>query len=83
MKRSEIITQQRKALENPSTIDIKAVTVEHPKCSRKLAKSIRHAEKVSQGSGADKNSNSPLYIKTTISEKSLDDKNAKITISCL
>ena len=83
MKRSEIITQQRKALENPSTIDIKAVTVEHPKCSRKLSKSIRQAEKVSQVSDADKNSNSSLYIETTISEKSLDDKNAKITISFL
>lgn len=83
MKRSEIITQQRKALENPSTIDIKAVTVEHPKCSRKLSKSIRQAEKVSQVSGADKNSNSSLYIETTISEKSLDDKNARITISFL
>ena len=83
MKRSEIITQQRKALENPSTIDIKAVTVEHPKCSCKLSKSIRQAEKVSQVIGADKNSNSPLFIETTISEKSLDDKNAKITISCL
>ena len=45
--------------------DIKSVTTEHPKTSpSKLPNTIRHAEKVSQVSGADKNSDSFLYSET-------------------
>ena len=42
--------------------------MEHPKASRKLSKTIREAEKVSQVKGADKNSNSPLYRVATKSD---------------
>ena len=45
--------------------DIKSVTTEHPKISpSKLPNTIRQAEKVSQVSGADKNSDSFLYSET-------------------
>ena len=45
--------------------DIKSVTTEHPKTSpSKLPNTIRQAEKVSQVSGADKNSDSFLYSET-------------------
>ena len=69
VKRSNtIITQQPKTIENPNIIDISSFTIEHLKTSRKLSKSIRQAEKVSQVSGADKNSTSPLYSETKKSE---------------
>ena len=58
IKRSKTITQQPKAIENPSISDIKLVIIEHRKASYKLSKSIRQAEKLSQvGSG--KISNTP------------------------
>ena len=47
-KRSKIITQQLKALENPNIIDIKSVIIEHPKTSHKLSKTTMHTEKLSQ-----------------------------------
>ena len=74
VKRSKIITQQPKAIENQNIAYIKSVT-EHPKNSRKLFKAIRQAENVSQV-GAGKNFNRLLYKK---SEQVLDEKNAKVT----
>ena len=49
-KQSKIITQQPKTIENPIIIDVKSVTIEHPKTS-KLSKSLRQAKKVSQVGG--------------------------------
>ena len=63
VKRSKIVTQQVKAIENPNIVDIKAVIIEHPKTSRKLSKTIRQAGNVSQEI-TDKNSNSPLDSET-------------------
>ena len=63
VKRSKIITQLLKSFENPKIVDIKSVTMEHPKTSCKLSKTIRQTKKVFQvGSG--KSSNSPLYSET-------------------
>ena len=59
IKQLKIITQQSKT-KNPSIVDIKSVTKEHPKTSHKLSKTIRQAEKV----GCGKNSDSPLYSET-------------------
>ena len=63
VKRSKIVTQQVKAIENPNIVDIKAVIIEHPKTSRKLSKNIRQAGNVSQEI-TDKSSNSPLDSET-------------------
>ena len=63
VKRSKIVTQQVKAIENPNIVDIKAVIIEHPKTSRKLSKTIRQAGNVSQEI-TDKSSNSPLDSET-------------------
>ena len=60
VKRSKIITQQLKAIENPNLVDIESVTIEHPKTSHKSLKVTRQAEKVSQV-GCGKNSYSRLY----------------------
>ena len=38
-------THQPKVLENPNIIDIKAVTIKHPKSSCKLSKTIRQLKK--------------------------------------
>ena len=38
MKRSKVITQHPKSLENPNTVDLKSVTIEHSETSRKLSK---------------------------------------------
>ena len=48
-------------MENPNIINIKSVTIEHPKTSRKLSKTIKQAKKFSQVGGAIKNFTSPLY----------------------
>ena len=48
VKRSKLITQQPKTFENPNVLEIKSVTIEHPKISCKLSKTIRQAVKVSQ-----------------------------------
>ena len=61
VKRSKIITQKPKAIKNPNIFDMKSVTIEYLKTSRKLSKTIRQAKKVFQVSGAGKNYNSPLY----------------------
>ena len=63
-RRSKIIIQQSKNFENPKIIGIKAVTIEHPKATCKLPKAIRLVEKVSQVSGAGKNSDCPSYSET-------------------
>ena len=54
VKRSKIITQQPKTIENPSIIDIKSVTVEDPKTSHILSKNIKQTRKVSQVTGLEK-----------------------------
>ena len=61
VKRSRIITQQPKTIEISNIVDIKSVNTDHPKNSHKLSKTIRQAEKVSQESGAAKNSDSSSY----------------------
>ena len=71
--------QQPKAFEHPNTADIKLVTIEHPNTSRKLSKTIRQTEKVSQVSSANKNSDNPLYSETKKTEKFLNKNNVKIT----
>ena len=48
MKQSKIFTQQPKTIENPNFIDIKSITIEHPKSSHKLFKTIRKAKKGSE-----------------------------------
>ena len=75
MKRSKIITQQPKSLESPNIIGIKSVTVEHPKTSHKLSKTIR------QGKVADAGNNfaSPLYCETTNRENILVKKKMQKT----
>ena len=75
---SKIITQQRKAIENPNIIDIKSVTIENPKTSCKWSNTIRHAEKVFQGPPL----HSPLPPPTPHPQKKAEKKtilNAKIT----
>ena len=61
VKRSKIVAHQPKTLENPNTVGIKSATIEHPKTDHKLFKTTRQAEKVSQVSGSEKKSTSPLY----------------------
>ena len=79
LKRSKIVTQRPKTLKNPNKIDIRSVTIEHPKTSHESSKTMRQAEKVSQEHNAGKNANSPLCKETTTSDKLLDEKNVKIT----
>ena len=79
VKRSEIIFQQPKTIENPSIVDLKLFFLEHPKTLHKLSNIIKQAQNVSQVSGAEKYSHSTLYSETKKSEKCLDEKNAKIT----
>ena len=88
VKRSKIIAEQPKTIKNPNIIDIKSVTIEEPKPSCKLSKTIRQAEKISQVSGAGKYPTSPLNIKTTKSEFFLWNKHYEkcrndATISCI
>ena len=45
--------------------------MEHPKTSRKISKSIRQDEKVSQVSDDGKSSNSLLYSETTKRQKAI------------
>ena len=68
MKRSKIITQQPKTIENPNIVHMKSVIIEHPKTSYKLSKTLRQVEKAFQVSGAGKNFDSPLYSETRKSE---------------
>ena len=48
VKRSKIITQKPKAIENPNIFDMKSVTIEYLKTSRKLSKTLRQAKKFFQ-----------------------------------
>ena len=41
----KIITQQPKPIQNLNVTDIKSITTEHPKTSRKLSKTIKQAKK--------------------------------------
>ena len=76
VKRSKILAQQPRSIENPKTVDIKLVFIEYPKTSRKLSKTIIQAKKV----GFVKSSNSPLYSEAKKSENFLNKKiNVKIT----
>ena len=54
---------------------MKSHTIEHPKTSHKLFKTVRQGKKVVSG----KNFLSPLYSKITKCEKCFNEKNAKIT----
>ena len=62
LKKSKVITHQPKTVENPNSLVIKSVIIEHPKTSNKL--SIRQAEKFFQVV-----SNSSSYIYWTLREK--------------
>ena len=62
--RSKRISQQPKTLENLNIVNTKSAIAEHPKTYHKLFKTIKQAEKLSQVSGAYKNSNSPFYSET-------------------
>ena len=62
LKKTKVITHQPKTVENPNSLDIKSVIIEHPKTSNKL--SIRQAEKYFQVV-----SNSSSYIYWTLREK--------------
>ena len=75
MRRSKIVTQQPKTLENQNIFDIKSVTIQHPKISHKLSKTIRQAKMISQ-LDAGKSFNKPLYSKIIKSEKLLNEKKA-------
>ena len=44
VKWSKIIAQQPETLENSNIIGFKSVTIDHPKTSHKLSKTIRHVE---------------------------------------
>ena len=75
VKRLKIVTQQPKPIESPNVVDLKSVTMERPKTSYRLSKTIKHCKKVAAG----KDFNIHFYSKTTKHEIFLDEKNAKIT----
>ena len=78
-KTIKINFQQPQTLEKPNIVDIKSAIIEYPKTFHKLSKAIMHAEKISQVSGASKNSSkSPSYNETK-KYKIFGSKNAKIT----
>ena len=62
-KKSKIIFQQPKTLENSNNIDIKSAIIKHPKTFHKLSKATMQAEKDSQVSSTGKNYTNPLYNK--------------------
>ena len=70
VKRSKVIVQQPKTIEDPNTVDIKSVIVTHPKTSHRLFKTVKNTQRV----GAD----SSLYSETK-TENILNKKNVKIT----
>ena len=83
VKWSKRIIQQPNTLKSPNIIDIKSVTIEHPKTSHKLSKTIKQAKKCDQVGGSDNSSTSPFYSETKKKEKIFDEKhntkNSKIT----
>ena len=69
VKRSKIISQQWKTIENPNNVDIRSVIREHPQTSHNLSKAIKQAAKVSQISVSGKkiySAYSLLYSETKI-----------------
>ena len=78
VKRSKIITQQVKVIENPNIVDIKSFIIEPRKTSHKLFKTTGQAEMVYQiGSG--NSFNNPFTERSkTKSENVLNEKNRKI-----
>ena len=70
-----MITQQPKSLESPNIIGIKLVTVEHPKTSNKLSKTIRQSKVADAGN----NFATPLYCETTKRENILVKKKMQKT----
>ena len=64
VKRSKIIFQPQKTLENSNIVNRKLTIIEYPKNFYKPSKTIRQDGKVFQISGADKNSTIPLYSET-------------------
>ena len=77
VKQSKIITQQSPFFENPSIVDIKSDTIEYPKTSGILSKTIRQTEKDSKVDGAGKTSDSPLCSEIKQSKNFLDEKKKK------
>ena len=55
VKRSKIIIQETKIIDNLIIIDIKSVTIEHPKTFHELSKTIRQNKKTSQVDNTGKN----------------------------
>ena len=74
VKKSKVITQELKTFEYPNIVDIKSVIIEHARTSRKLSKTIRQAEKLSNVG-----SNSSLYSFTKKIKNFMNEKDAKIT----
>ena len=82
-KKSKIIFQQPKTLENSNNNDIRSAIIKHPKTFHKLSKAIMQVEKDSQESGTGKNYTNPLYDKKKVNIfGSKKCKNSK-TIICL
>ena len=73
-KKSKIIAQQAKTIENPNIVDIRSAIIKHPKTSHKLSKSIKQAKKFSQISGAGKDFERTLYSEASKSENVLNEK---------
>ena len=73
-KKSKIIAQQAKTIENPNIVDIRSAIIKHPKTSHKLSKSIKQAKKVSQVSGAGKDFERTLYSEASKSGNVLNEK---------
>ena len=73
-KKSKIIGQQAKTIENPNIVDIRSAIIKHLKTSHKLPKSIKQAKKVSQVSGAGKDFERTLYSEASKSENVLNEK---------
>ena len=68
--------KKQKTFESSNVVDIKSVTIKHPKTSRKLSKTIRQVEKLSQIASG-KRFNTPL-LSGKKSESFLNEKNVKI-----
>ena len=79
VKRSKIITQQPKTLENQNLVDIQSIIIEHPKTSRKLSKAVRQTEKNSQASGTGENSDAYYIAKKRVKIFIMKKSNVKIT----
>ena len=69
-KNTKLVGQSEITITNnySTTVDIKLVTIEHPKTSHKLSKAIRQGEKKSYA-GSCKSSNSSLYSKNLLNAK--------------